>query len=151
MNPDQDNPEERIEDKFNVVDVADFNSAWLAYSNGRRKGLDADVGATARDPRGTGAFAISVTSRPIPRCSWSNCVGCTVASRNAGHAIGKVAIRHAHRSARSFPRGCATEAANGRTNTHRHGEKGLGGGKFGIFIDPTKCKGCAECERLRRP
>jgi pyruvate/2-oxoacid:ferredoxin oxidoreductase beta subunit/NAD-dependent dihydropyrimidine dehydrogenase PreA subunit len=24
-------------------------------------------------------------------------------------------------------------------------KKGLGGGKFGIFIDPTKCKGCAEC------
>src|SRR5205823_13701087 len=23
--------------------------------------------------------------------------------------------------------------------------KGVGGGKFGIFIDPTKCKGCAEC------
>jgi len=24
-------------------------------------------------------------------------------------------------------------------------KKGLGGGKFGIFIDPSKCKGCAEC------
>jgi len=24
-------------------------------------------------------------------------------------------------------------------------KKGTGGGKFGIFIDPTKCKGCAEC------
>ena len=24
-------------------------------------------------------------------------------------------------------------------------KKGIGGGKFGIFIDPTKCKGCAEC------
>jgi pyruvate/2-oxoacid:ferredoxin oxidoreductase beta subunit/NAD-dependent dihydropyrimidine dehydrogenase PreA subunit len=24
-------------------------------------------------------------------------------------------------------------------------KKGVGGGKFGIFIDPTKCKGCAEC------
>ncbi len=24
-------------------------------------------------------------------------------------------------------------------------EKGMGGGKFGIFIDPTKCKGCAKC------
>ena len=24
-------------------------------------------------------------------------------------------------------------------------KKGQGGGKFGIFIDPTKCKGCAEC------
>src|SRR5205807_3063994 len=24
-------------------------------------------------------------------------------------------------------------------------KKGVGGGEFGIFIDPTKCKGCAEC------
>ncbi len=24
-------------------------------------------------------------------------------------------------------------------------KKGVGGGTFGIFIDPTKCKGCAEC------
>ncbi len=24
-------------------------------------------------------------------------------------------------------------------------KKGQGGGKFGIFIDPSKCKGCAEC------
>ena len=151
--------EERIEDiEFNVVDVADFNERVVgAYNNGTaEKGLDADD-QVARSiiPAGTGALRdFSYIAPDIPEFVVENCVGCMdcVTQCPDTAILGKVADpstldRPAGADSR---RGAARDAwARSGSRPHKYytvlEKKGVGGGKFGIFIDPTKCKGCAEC------
>src|SRR5499433_822489 len=150
--------EELIEDiRINVVDIEDFNNRVVpAYESGTaEKGLEADdqVGRSII-PAGTGAFRdFSYIAPDIPIFITENCVGCMECVTQCPDTaiLGKVAepsVLDEHLS------GVADEAFRKQlgeqwsiTNKYYSvlEKKGVGGGKFGIFIDPTKCKGCAEC------
>jgi pyruvate ferredoxin oxidoreductase beta subunit len=150
--------ERRMEDiRLHVVDIADFNERVVgAYNSGlAERGLPADDG-TARSivPAATGALRdFSYIAPDIPEFITANCVGCMECVTQCPDTaiLGKVAepnVLDEHLS------GVADEAFRqqlseqwGVTNKYYTvlEKKGVGGGKFGIFIDPTKCKGCAEC------
>src|SRR5205085_8302030 len=149
----------RMEDiRANVVDVDDFNERVVgAYNSGlAERGLPADD-QTARSviPAGTGALRdFSYISPDIPEFIGANCVGCMdcVTQCPDTAILGKVAEpstleeRLARLPVDDELRG--TIASQWAITNKYHTlleKKGVGGGKFGIFIDPTKCKGCAEC------
>jgi pyruvate/2-oxoacid:ferredoxin oxidoreductase beta subunit/Pyruvate/2-oxoacid:ferredoxin oxidoreductase delta subunit len=150
--------ETRIADfTASVVDVADFNERVVgAYNNGlAEKGLPADD-QTARSivPAATGALRdFSYIAPDIPVFLAENCVGCMecVVECPDTAILGKVAepsTLDAHLEAIRDEAERSDMAAQW-TITNKYftvlEKKGTGGGKFGIFIDPTKCKGCAEC------
>jgi pyruvate ferredoxin oxidoreductase beta subunit len=140
-----------------IIDVADFFERVMGeYNEGTGAAtLEADV-QVARSivPAGTGAFRdFSYLAPEIPEFLNENCVGCmTCVTECPDTAIlGKVidvdvleeALGHVEDAGeRNF---MADQFAI--TNKfHKVPErKGETPGKFGIFIDPTKCKGCAEC------
>jgi len=151
--------EARIEDiNLNVVDVSDFNERVVgAYNDGSaEKMLEADD-AVARSviPAATGALRdFSYIAPDIPEFITENCVGCMdcVTQCPDTAILGKVAEpstleeRLARLQVDDELRG--TIASQWAITNKYHTlleKKGVGGGKFGIFIDPTKCKGCAEC------
>jgi pyruvate/2-oxoacid:ferredoxin oxidoreductase beta subunit/NAD-dependent dihydropyrimidine dehydrogenase PreA subunit len=143
--------------RLNVVDVRDFNERVIGeYNQGTaEKGLAADD-QVARSiiPAATGALRdFSYIAPDIPVFIAENCVGCMdcVTECPDTAILGKVVEpptldaalgRIGDESERS------TMAAQW-VNTNKYftvlEKKGQGGGRFGIFIDPTKCKGCAEC------
>jgi pyruvate/2-oxoacid:ferredoxin oxidoreductase beta subunit/NAD-dependent dihydropyrimidine dehydrogenase PreA subunit len=150
--------EKLIEDiRINVVDIEDFNERVVgAYNMGTaEKGLEADA-QVARSviPAATGALRdFSYIAPDIPEFISENCVGCMdcVTECPDTAILGKVAEP-----------GVLEESLNAIADTQERDvmakqwaitnkyfnvmeKKGLGGGRFGIFIDPTKCKGCAEC------
>jgi pyruvate/2-oxoacid:ferredoxin oxidoreductase beta subunit/NAD-dependent dihydropyrimidine dehydrogenase PreA subunit len=143
--------------RTNVLDVDDFNERVIgAYNQGlAEKGLEADD-QVARSfvPAGTGALRdFSYIAPDIPEFIADKCVGCMECVTECPDTaiLGKVAdpavldamlarIEDADRR--------ATMAAQWSITNKYYTvleKKGQGGGKFGIFIDPTKCKGCAEC------
>ena len=142
----------------NVVDIEDFNERVVgAYNDGTaEKGLYADdMVARSIIPAATGALRdFSYIAPDIPEFIAENCVGCMdcVTECPDTAILGKV-IEPAMLDERL---GTITDEAS-RTSmaaqwsiTNKYFnvlEKKTpgGGGKFGIFIDPTKCKGCAEC------
>jgi pyruvate ferredoxin oxidoreductase beta subunit len=150
--------EERIDDiQFNVVDVADFNERVVgAYNDGSaEKGLDADD-QVARSivPAATGALRdFSYIAPDIPEFVMENCVGCMdcVTQCPDTAILGKVAepADLEDRLARIPDEALRQTLGSQWVETNKYyavlQKKGVGGGKFGIFIDPTKCKGCAEC------
>ena len=140
-----------------VVDVEDFNSRVLgAYAEDlSADSLVADLD-TARSiiPGGTGSYRdFSYIGTEIPIYDPNNCVGCMecVIECPDTAILGKVIE----------PENLQTELdlindplekllfETRFTDTQKFGsayeKKGEKGGLFGIFIDPTKCKGCAEC------
>src|SRR2546427_3685858 len=150
--------EELAEDiRLNVVDVEDFNARVVgAYNDGSaEKGLEADD-AVARSiiPAATGALRdFSYIAPDIPEFIAENCVGCmdcvtecpdtailgkVVEPGTLDQALGRIGDEAERKT-----------MANQWATTTKYftvlEKKGQGGGKFGIFIDPTKCKGCAEC------
>src|SRR6516165_2692504 len=149
---------ERMEDiTANVVDIAEFNEQVVgAYNNGlAERGLPADA-MTARSvvPASTGALRdFSYIAPDIPEFIAENCVGCMECVTQCPDTaiLGKVAEPP---QLATKLEGIADEALRQQmsaqwVNTTKYftvpEKKGQGGGKFGIFIDPTKCKGCAEC------
>jgi len=151
--------EELAEDiRINVVDTADFNSRVIgAYNDGTaEKGLDADD-QVARSviPAATGAFRdFSYIAPDIPEFITENCVGCMdcVTECPDTAILGKVVeppVLEQELSRITDEEMRKSMAAQwGITNKYFNviEKKNPGqGGKFGIFIDPTKCKGCAEC------
>jgi len=150
--------ESRFEDiQLNVVDFADFNERVVgAYNDGSaEKGLEADD-QTARSviPAATGALRdFSYIAPDIPEFIVENCVGCMdcVTACPDTAILGKVAEPSTLEKRLA---GIADEEMRGTVGaqwaiTNKYHtvleKKGVGGGKFGIFIDMTKCKGCAEC------
>jgi pyruvate/2-oxoacid:ferredoxin oxidoreductase beta subunit/ferredoxin len=150
--------EAQLEDfRLNVVDVSDFNERVVgAYNSGiAERGLPADE-QTARSvvPAGTGALRdFSYIAPDIPEFLSSNCVGCMdcVTQCPDTAILGKVAEPAVLEQSLA---GIGDEGLRSKmteqwaiTNKYFNvlEKKGVGGGKFGIFIDPTKCKGCAEC------
>ncbi|HLH20499.1 MAG TPA: thiamine pyrophosphate-dependent enzyme [Bryobacteraceae bacterium] len=141
----------------NVVDIADFNERVVgAYNTGlAERGLPADA-MTARSvvPAGTGALRdFSYIAPDIPEFIAANCVGCMECVTECPDTaiLGKVAEPAVleERLAAIPDESLRKEMAAQWTVTNKYftvlEKKGQGGGKFGIFIDPTKCKGCAEC------
>ena len=150
--------EARLEDfRVNVVDVADFNERIVgSYNSGlAERGLEADD-QVARSivPAGTGALRdFSYIAPDIPEFLFESCVGCMECVTECPDTaiLAKVvepAVLEQQLAAISDPeqRAKMTEQWS-VTNKYFTvlEKKGTGGGKFGIFIDPTKCKGCAEC------
>jgi len=150
--------EQRLADiTANVVDIADFNERVVgAYNAGlAERGLPADdMAARSIVPAGTGAMRdFSYIAPDIPEFVAENCVGCMECVTECPDTaiLGKVAEPGVLEERLA---GIGTDAEREYltaqwTNTNKYftvlEKKGLGGGKFGIFIDPTKCKGCAEC------
>src|SRR5690349_4400886 len=148
---------ERAEDiRVNVVDIADFNERVVgAYNSGlAERGLPADdQSARSIVPAATGALRdFSYIAPDIPEFIGENCVGCMECVTECPDTaiLGKVvepAVLDQHLATISESERGPMAAQWSVTNKYYTvlERKGVGGGKFGIFIDPTKCKGCAEC------
>jgi pyruvate ferredoxin oxidoreductase beta subunit len=140
-----------------LVDVARFNEEVVGgYNTGTaEKGLPADLDvARSLIPAGTGVLRdFSYIAPDIPEFITQNCVGCMECVTECPDT----AIL-----AKALPRetieqklaGITDEAERQRlrsmwqeTNKYYkvYEKKGEVPALFGIFIDPTKCKGCAEC------
>jgi len=148
----------RLEDiRANVVDIADFNERVVgAYNSGlAERGLPADdQSARSVVPAATGALRdFSYIAPDIPEFNGPNCVGCMdcVTQCPDTAILAKVVepVTLEERLAAIPDASLRQEMALQWTVTNKYfnvpERKGVGGGKFGIFIDPTKCKGCAEC------
>jgi pyruvate ferredoxin oxidoreductase beta subunit len=139
--------------------IADFNARIVgAYEAGQDDDLIADISvARSLIPAGTGAYRdFSYIAPEIPEFYQDNCVGCmTCVTECPDTAIlGKVtegsvlelALAQTPEAERDWlSRQWAV--TNKFYNVPEKKEAGSGG-KFGIFIDPTKCKGCAECVQV---
>ena len=140
-----------------VVDVEDFNSRVLgAYAEDlSADSLVADLD-TARSiiPGGTGSYRdFSYIGTEIPIYDPSNCVGCMecVIECPDTAILGKVIEPETLQAELDLINDPIEKIMfeSRFTDTQKFGsayeKKGEKGGLFGIFIDPTKCKGCAEC------
>ena len=128
--------------------VADFNARVIgAYEKGvGSQELPADVGiARSLIPAGTAALRdFSYLSPEIPEFIADRCVGCmSCVTECPDTAILGKAIP-ASRLERE-PEFDGAQWVRTRKYFEVPARKGLEGALFGIFIDPTKCKGCAEC------
>lgn len=128
--------------------VADFNARVIgAYEKGvGSQELPADVGiARSLIPPGTAALRdFSHLSPEIPEFIADRCVGCmTCVTECPDTAILAKAIPAARLEA--DPDFLPGHWARTRKYFDVPARRGLEGALFGIFIDPTKCKGCAEC------
>jgi len=150
--------ETRFQDiQAHVVDIADFNERVVgAYNSGiAEKGLPADdMVARSIIPGGTGALRdFSYIAPDIPEFIAANCVGCMECVTQCPDTaiLGKVAEPKTleEHLAGITDQGLRAQMAEQWVKTNKYfnvlEKKGVGGGDFGIFIDPTKCKGCAEC------
>ena len=137
----------------------DFNDRIVnAYNEADDDSLVADISvARSLIPAGTGVFRdFSYIAPEIPEFKHSNCVGCmTCVTECPDTAIlGKVmepsvldlALAETDAERRDWI-GDQWAVTNKFYNVPEKKAEGSGG-KFGIFIDPTKCKGCAECVQV---
>lgn len=140
-----------------VIDVEDFNTRIIgAYNKGvAEKGLPADI-TTAQSliPAGTGVLRdFSYIAPEIPEYIPENCVGCMECVTECPDTaiLGKVIEEQdLEKELAAIEDPQLREHFKAQwTKTQKYHtvyEKKTGtGGLFGIFIDPTKCKGCAEC------
>ncbi|MFQ5508762.1 MAG: thiamine pyrophosphate-dependent enzyme [Leptospirillia bacterium] len=131
-----------------------------AYNTGAGSGQGADeFVANSVIPAATGSFRdFSYIAPDLPELSAENCVGCMDCVQNCPDTaiFGKVATQASIDSAVSgFPaeqqellKGQFVETTKYHKAFQKKHEKDPSapeGGMFGIFIDPTKCKGCGEC------
>lgn len=143
--------------KLPVLDVRDFNERIVrGYEDGSgEKDLPADL-STARSliPAGTAVLRdFSYVAPEIPEYIPSNCTGCMdcVTECPDTAILGKVLSESVLEQklagiADEYDR---TMFAEQWSKTQKYYEspkkKGQEGGRFAIIIDPSKCKGCAEC------
>ena len=140
-----------------VLNVEDFNERIIrSYeSGGAEKSLDADLSvARSLVPAGTAAFRdFSYVAPEIPEYITENCTGCMdcVTQCPDTAILGKVLSES---DLNTKLEGIEDEAdremfAKQWSKTRKYYEapqkKGNEGGRFAILIDPSKCKGCAEC------
>ena len=128
--------------------VADFNARVIgAYEKGvGSQELPADVGiARSLIPAGTAALRdFSYLSPDIPEFIADRCVGCmTCVTECPDTAILAKAIPVSRLEGE--PEFDGAQWVRTRKYFDVPARKGLEGALFGIFIDSTKCKGCAEC------
>ncbi len=138
--------------------VADFNARVIgAYAAGTgSQTLPADVGvARSLIPPGTAALRdFSYLAPEIPEFDAARCVGCmTCVTECPDTAILAKAIPASRVEAavaeadgdRAF---LQSRWARTRKYFDVPARKGNEGALFGIFVDPTKCKGCGECVQV---
>ncbi len=140
--------------------VADFNERVIgAYEKGvGSQTLPADVGmARSLIPPGTAALRdFSYLSREIPELDASRCVGCMTCVTECpdtailGKAIPGSALEAALAQVTDDDRQAFLRAHWAKTKKYFEvpARGGVEGAMFGIFVDPTKCKGCAECVQV---
>ncbi len=129
--------------------IAGYNQGW------GEDGLPADLdSARSIIPAGTGAFRdFSYIAPEIPRFAQANCVACMDCVNICPDTaiLAKVTPEPEYEAAlAALPEGPAREAYRAHFTKHAKyynapKAKGKPGGYFSIVIDPTKCKGCAEC------
>ena len=140
----------------NVIDVQDFFENVIAeYNAGADGNLAADTQlARSIIPAGTGALRdFSYIAPEIPVFYQDNCVACMTCVVECPDTaiLGKVVEQETLSAELSLIENPAEakfmEAQFAETNKFFKvpQKKGKAPGMFGIFIDPTKCKGCAEC------
>ncbi len=141
----------------NIIDVQDFfDNVVLEYNKGTAgSSLPADANmARSIIPAGTGLLRdFSYIAPEIPEFIHENCVGCmTCVTECPDTAIlGKVVEQDVlNAKIGQIENPVETEFMKtqfSETNKFFKMPQKKGGepGMFGIFIDPTKCKGCAEC------
>ena len=140
--------------------VDDFNRRVIgAYQDGKASAiLPADLGiARSLIPAGTGALRdFSYIAPEIPEFDFERCVGCMSCVTQCpdtailGKAIPESTVKKtlreiADESERSWVGGHWARTKKYFDVPAKRGEEGA---LFGIFIDPTKCKGCAECVQV---
>ena len=140
-----------------IINVADFNERIVgAYNTGTaERGLSADT-FTARSfiPAGTCELRdFSYIAPDIPEFMSQNCVACMdcVTECPDTAILGKVVetdvlemelAKVKNEGERQHLHNQFAKTSKYWTNFEKKGQKP---GYFGIFIDPTKCKGCNEC------
>jgi pyruvate/2-oxoacid:ferredoxin oxidoreductase beta subunit/NAD-dependent dihydropyrimidine dehydrogenase PreA subunit len=143
--------------KLPVLDVRDFNERIIrGYEEGTaEKGLSADLSvARSLIPAGTATLRdFSYVAPEIPEYIPENCTGCmdcvTLCPDTA--ILGKVISESDWKQKiDAIPDASERELFSKQwSDTRKYYEgpkkKGQDGGKFVIMIDPSKCKGCAEC------
>jgi pyruvate/2-oxoacid:ferredoxin oxidoreductase beta subunit/Pyruvate/2-oxoacid:ferredoxin oxidoreductase delta subunit len=136
--------------------VNDFNARVIgAYAEGvGAHTLPADAGvARSLIPAGTAALRdFSHLAPEIPDLVADRCVGCMTCVTECpdtailGKAIPEARVAAALADVAEHERAfLAGRWARTRKYFEVPARKGRDGALFGIFIDPTKCKGCAEC------
>ncbi len=137
--------------------VDDFNRRVIgAYQLGKGSAvLPADLGvARSLIPPGTGALRdFSYIAPEIPEFVSDNCVGCMSCVTECpdtailGKAIPAAKVGRALSEIEDESERAWVSSHWGQTRKYYDvpEKKGEEGALFGIFIDPTKCKGCAEC------
>lgn len=137
--------------------VSDFNERIIgAYATGTgEQSLSTDVGvARSLIPPGTGALRdFSYIAPEIPRFDRERCVGCMACVTECPDTaiLGKAIPRsrlEAELNTITDDRereGIRAQWAETKKYYEVYEKKGDEGALFGIFIDPNKCKGCAEC------
>jgi len=141
-----------------IAYTRDFNERVVnAYNEGDDDSLPADISvARSLIPAGTGVLRdFSYIAPEIPEFNHSNCVGCmTCVTECPDTAIlGKVVEPSVLDLALQGENGQADWlrqqwAVTNKFHTVPEKKEAGSGGYFGIFIDPTKCKGCAECVQV---
>ncbi|MFQ5914734.1 MAG: 4Fe-4S dicluster domain-containing protein, partial [Nitrospinota bacterium] len=145
---------------WSVVDVGDFNERVVgAYNEGTGENLlPADL-CTARSvvPAGTAALRdFSYIAPDIPEFIAGNCIACMDCvvecpdTAILAKVIGRSGLdRELEKvSDPDLREHLNRQFAETAKFTKAYEKKGEEGGLFGIFIDPTKCKGCAECVQV---
>jgi pyruvate ferredoxin oxidoreductase beta subunit len=140
-----------------VLDVNDFNERIIrGYEEGTgEKYLPADLSvARSLIPAGTATLRdFSYIAPEIPEYIPENCTGCMdcVTECPDTAILGKVLSEEEwQQKLASIPDEADREMFKkqwSKTRKYYDGpqKKGLSGGMFNIIIDPSKCKGCAEC------
>jgi pyruvate/2-oxoacid:ferredoxin oxidoreductase beta subunit/NAD-dependent dihydropyrimidine dehydrogenase PreA subunit len=146
-----------VEVELPILDVRDFNERVIrGYEEGRGdKGLPADVSvARSLIPAGTATLRdFSYVAPEIPEYIPGNCTGCMdcVTECPDTAILGKVlAESDLEEKVSSVVDGDDREMFVEQWSKPRKyydgpKKKGQEGGRFAIIIDPSKCKGCAEC------
>lgn len=139
-----------------ILDVTDFNERVIrGYEEGYgEKQLPADL-AIARSliPAGTATLRdFSYVAPEIPEYISENCTGCMdcVTECPDTAILGKVlAESDLNKKLQQLPEEDRAMFEKQWSKTRKYYEsaqkKGKEGGRFAIIIDPSKCKGCAEC------
>jgi pyruvate/2-oxoacid:ferredoxin oxidoreductase beta subunit/ferredoxin len=142
--------------------TADFTDRVVpAYQAGvADAGLDADTGlARSLIPPGSAAVRdFSTLSPRIPQFIAEKCVGCMACVSACPDSAIFATVQPAGELGRAIVSFAATEPKPARVtaelseqfaDTQKYGtvpaKRGLEPAKFGLFIDPVHCKGCAEC------